>query len=222
MMRRILSLVLISLFVIQPASVFAQEPAANRTTQEILADMPQEVSRFSRSHPLEVATRQNQPKSGENQADSPDRIREKVLATPIGTPVTVSLRNGEVVFGELAEVSESHFFLRFPVPDRDNVTAKRKYNYGVVSNIQADSRARLAQIPIGKTVELLLVGGDKYRGRLNAVSDVGVTVDDRQFAIDEIVHAYKAGMRTSTKLLIAAGIAAVLFGLASYASARAL
>ena len=64
MIRRILSLVLISLFVIQPTSVFTQEPATTRTLQEILADMPQEASRFSKMHPLEAVTTQEGARSG--------------------------------------------------------------------------------------------------------------------------------------------------------------
>jgi small nuclear ribonucleoprotein (snRNP)-like protein len=227
MMRRILSLFLVSLFVIQPASVFAQTSEASRTLQEILADMPQEVSRLSRSHLLEVVTTlDGEAESQTNQEESPDRIREKVLATPIGTTVTVTLSNGEVVRGELAEATESYFYLRLLAPEEKrhlygaDATTREKFDFEEVSNFQTGSRVFLTMIPLGKVVELRLFSGEKFRGRLRSVSEDGVTVDEREFAFDQIISA-KTAMSRTTKVYIILGITIpllVLFGYAAFAA----
>ncbi len=223
-MREILSSLLVSTLVFQVGPVAAHDSDRKAAAEadppvalaERFGNMSGEAERFFKSknegafawaHDQEGLAR-----SGVTQANVADRIRAKVLDTPIGTEITITLRDGEVVQGELAEVAESYLRLRVLASEEarrthgDRTTIRRKFSFEEVRTLLVGPDPR--DIAPGKKVEVRLVGGDKVRGRLTAVGDDGVTVDNRRFTFDEIIGVRKLGMPTVYKVLI--GVGAVL------------
>jgi hypothetical protein len=84
-----------------------------------------------------------------------------------------------------------------------------------VDENQAALKARLDQIPIGKTIEVKLLqkGNSKIKGKLISVSDDGFeiqtvkadTLSRERIAFSDVKSVKKSGMRTGTKILIGVG-----------------
>jgi small nuclear ribonucleoprotein (snRNP)-like protein len=214
-MRVVESIVLISLLTVHSLPVSAQEAPPSRELQEILASLPREAERFSRLQASPVVTTQadDHPASQRDRANDAERIRAKVLETPIGSEVTTTLHSGETLRAELTEVTESYFRLRVAAPEHarraygEDATIRERFHYDEVRTFWWGQDPR--NIAAGKRVEVRLVGGKKARGHLRGVSDEGVTVDDRLYPFDEVVSVRKLGLRTVYKVLIPVG---ALFG----------
>jgi len=224
MMRGTVSLILISLVALQPVSVWAQEPGPDPELQRLLHDFPSEVARFAELHPSPIHLSGGQQTAAQ-EADTADRIRAKAQAIPVGSEVTFTLRTGEELEGQLVEVSDAEFTVRVATSEEtrrvygDETTTTKNYRFADVRTLFAGGGPQ--EIPRGKTVEVRLVGGEKFKGELTAVTDDGLTINDRQFALDEVLSV-KTAMRTRTKTLMIVGIVAGLvfwFGVAAFAGA---
>ena len=96
MMRGTVSMILISLVVIQPVPVVAQEPAPNPRLQAIIRNIPQEVERFFKLEPLPFVTAQ-EGQSARGAADPlhVEKVRARLLETPLGTELHVTFWDGQ-------------------------------------------------------------------------------------------------------------------------------
>ena len=75
---------------------------------------------------------------------------------------------------------------------------------------------KVHEIPLGKRIEVVLLNGEKVRGRVLDATEQGFTLSlgkdvNREFAFDEVASVRKLGMRTVWWVIIIAG--AVLGGL---------
>jgi small nuclear ribonucleoprotein (snRNP)-like protein len=144
------------------------------------------------------------------------RVRMQQLST--GTAITVVLRDGERVRGELANATQEEFDLAVPHPSgRKGVTFRRTFRYEEIASADIpeakgwSAPEKIRELSLGKRVEMLLVDGSKVEGNLKSVTGRGVELESgkkgvRDYAFEEIASVRPSGMTTSTKIVIIAGV----------------
>jgi hypothetical protein len=124
----------------------------------------------------------------------PERLRARLLATRIGTELTVTLDSGDLVQGELADVADESFGI-WVKPDeaarrRLHLTSgrlKKRIAYQDISAIEgagsvAQSGSELAyRMRVGDTVRLRTGDGREVRGRVDDFDGDLLRIDSRSF-----------------------------------------
>jgi small nuclear ribonucleoprotein (snRNP)-like protein len=223
-MRKVLSLLLIFVLVLPVSPVSADD--ADMTTpdaltlRERLRNMPAEAARFlDRSPEFERMWLHGGGRNVETQDDREvARLRVRMRQLSPGAEITIVLRDGERIRGELAGTTVEDFTLNVPHRTRQSTHKLRKtFRYEEVES--ADLREangwrapeKIREIPIGKRIQLLLLDGARVDGRLESVSDTGfaMKVDRtlvRDYSLHDVASFRPAGMPGYVGVLIAVGV----------------
>jgi hypothetical protein len=137
---------------------------------------------------------------------------------PPGTEITIVLRDGERVQGELVSATEEEFSLKVPYRSgRMSGRVRKTFQYEALENADLteakgwSAPEKIRELPIGKRIELLLLDESKVDGSLKSVTNRGFELevgkkDVREYSFDEVAGVRPAGMRTSSKIVLAVGI----------------
>lgn len=199
----------------------AKEASAVPSLRERLRDMSSEAARFLEG--LSESERMSLQMEARNETDA-TRLRLRMRQLPLGVGITVALRDGERVRGELAGTTEEEFSLN--VPHRTGsrtVKLRRTFRYEEVESADLpeakgwSAAEKIRELPMGKRIELLLLDGSKVRGTLKNVAGRGFQLevgknDVREYSFDDVASVRPQGMRTSAKITLAVAIPlAILF-----------
>jgi hypothetical protein len=211
---------------------------ANATGQarSFLMDMSDEGARFLESLP---ESERNWARSSQGERNDTElseeaaRLRVRILQLSSGAEVAVLLRDGQRVKGELAQAGKDEFSLRVLMgsgrsKDRPRLPKTIRYEDVQAADLPTPHGWRrpdeAREMKPGTGVELLLLSGAKVRGRLSRITGASLTLEVEkgqasEYPFDQIASIRSTAMRTSTKIVIGAGVVAgVLLGLAFYAS----
>jgi small nuclear ribonucleoprotein (snRNP)-like protein len=200
-MRQTLSILLVSLLLVQGLPLAAHDPDSTPTLEERLRNMDAEVERFVRlktDGSGDLLLEQEEPATGKS--TEAERVRTRLLSLESNTKITVILRDGETVHGELSAVENSSFQMWAKLSG--SRSARREYRFDEVKSLlYPRSPEKANEIAIGKRVEAVLLNGEKLRGQLLNVSEQGFTLSTRKgpnldLTFDEILTVRKLGMRT--------------------------
>jgi small nuclear ribonucleoprotein (snRNP)-like protein len=215
-MRGMISWVLILMFASPPGSAFAQ---GGRTFEERIRDMSAEAERFLERLP-ESGWLDDGSGLGTSESLEAARLRTRLRNLPSGTEIAVTLRGGERVRGDLAGANEESFDLFMQATEGPKI--KRSFRYEDVESSDLPEASgwiapeKIRMIPKGKKVEVLLVDGEKLRGRLRELTDRGFALEVERSTVREYPYEQLASLRTAGglethhKVLIAVGVAAVV------------
>jgi small nuclear ribonucleoprotein (snRNP)-like protein len=193
--------------------------AGETTLEERLADMRAEAVRFMNGQPASVGRW------------TFARARILLLNLPAGSKLSVQCRDGRRVQGELKDVGPEEFALLVDVEQaaaedpklsglRRGAKVTRRIRIEDVESIDFSGNGwirgeSLMDIEVGKNVEVLMLDGSRFRGRLKSRTTERFTLEhggklsDHPF--DEVVMARQGGMKTSTAVWIGAGVALAVF-----------
>jgi len=233
-MRGTLSVVLISLLAFPLGPVVAHEveavapgqPEPALTLKHRLNDMPREVERFVESkREADWAWAHNtfeQESPDSKEAVEAARRRVKIRMLPQGTEISVVLRDGRKIRGELADAADEEFGLMVPQTEfrrGPKIKVSIRYDDVVSSELPETSRWKAVEevqdIPAGKRIEVLLLDETRVEGSLARANLDGfvLTLDDsttREFSLNEVASVREIGLPTRTKV----GIGLAITGLA--------
>ena len=241
-MRRVLSWIAMCVLVFPVSPVGADDTDARITTrphtgtlEQRLRDMSSEAARFFDGLPESERTslRGIDAQQTVETRDETElaRLRVRMRQLSPGAEIIVVLRDGERVRGELAGATEDEFSLNVPhLTGRKGVKFDRTFHYEEVESADLpeakgwSAPEKIRELAIGKRIEMLLLDGSKVNGSLKSVTgrrfelEVGKK-DVREYSFDEIASVRPAGMRTSSKVVLAVGIPlAILLALSIVAS----
>jgi hypothetical protein len=114
--------------------------------------------------------------------------------------------------GRLHNMTKEVERFKIPVaPDPTGAVWGQEASSTKKSQEAARMQEQLLEIPIGKRIEVLLLNGEKVRGRLLDATEQGFTLSlgndtNREFNFDEVASVRKLGMRRVNKILIVVGI----------------
>jgi small nuclear ribonucleoprotein (snRNP)-like protein len=208
-MRQILSILLISTFVVPITPVSAQDVDPIPTLEERLRNMDAEVERFLNLK----ATESTGCFWGQRADDSfeVEKIRTILRNLKPDSLIVVVLRDGSIARGRLKEANDKDFSLQVELGESRRTLTK--YRFDQVTRLDyPGSPVKAQQIPNGKRVEVLLLSGEKVRGRLSGTSGGIISLStgkntNRDFSFAEVFTVGKLGMRTAYKVLIGGSIA---------------
>jgi hypothetical protein len=225
------------------------------TLEERLADMSVEVKRFLDSNPsaelgqLRGPHKSVEPTSGDEDASvlrlqehparleifKAARLRAKISSLEVGAEMTVVVRGGLTLHGELSRAFDNHFKMIVEFrSEGDRVVRKetkepREFAYDSIESANSPhwsgwfAPERLRYVAKGKKVDVLLLDGEKVSGRVVTVTDDRFTLDADEstcvsYALTEAASFKERGMKSNTKILIAVGVGvAVLLVVAAIA-----
>jgi hypothetical protein len=214
-----LSILLAIVLVHQTSPLSAQGIDSVLTLGERIRSMDAEVEEFVR---LKTAGSRDllleQETSTTDRFTEEERVLARLLSLEPKTKISVTLRTGETVQGELAEVTDDTFWLRFKTSGDKSKRRHDRREYGLDQVRSLDypgSPETVYEIPVGKRIEVVLLGSGKVRGHLLATNERGFTLnlgedENRDFLFEEITCVRKLGIRISTVVLIAVGVIAAL------------
>jgi hypothetical protein len=230
-MRQTLSWIVILLLILPVGSVELEgiENGPNaRTLRQRLRDMPAEAACFSNGLP--ESGRPWLPAIDVQQTVTEDeaevaRLRVRIRQLSPGTEITIVLRDGSRLQGEIADTDRDAFRLVVPHPATRGAKQTRSFRYEEIESADLPEAKgwspaeKIPQYGKGRRIDVLLVDGTLLQGRLSHVAGkrFGLEVDDKQvreYSLDEVASVRTRGMPTHAKVWIAIGAAVgVLLGI---------
>jgi hypothetical protein len=145
------------------------------------------------------------------------RLRAKLGITRSGTKISITLHDGQIWEGKLAEVTEDDFSLAVNLENETRGNLKKHIRFAEVESAEIPlangwtTPEAIRTLPSGKRIEILLLNETTLEGHLSRVSDQGFVLDlgkerDQEIAWDEVVLVRERGMRGIYKFLIVVGI----------------
>jgi small nuclear ribonucleoprotein (snRNP)-like protein len=205
---------------------------------ELVNDMPAEAARFLESLP---EVERDWARGGGGQSETQlsaeaARLRLRMLQLSWGREVTLLLRDGQRIKGELAEATAEDFSLFVPLQHGSsrNAKAKKRFRYEDVESaelppVKGWKGPSEASGLAGRKVEVLLLNGERISGSLKQVTGKELTLERirlkkreiRNYSLEEVASLRATGMKTSTKVIIGVGVGVgvfILLGTAYYYS----
>jgi small nuclear ribonucleoprotein (snRNP)-like protein len=208
-MRQILSILLTSTFVVPITPVSAQDVDSVPTLEKRLHNMDAEVERFLSLKATE-STGCRWGQEGDESFEV-ERVRTILLNLKPDSYIVVVLRDGSTAQGRFKGANDKDFSLQVELGESSREL--RKYRFDQVTRLDyPGSPLKAHQILNGKRVEVLLLSGEKVRGRLLDTSEGIISLStgkdtNREFRFAEVFTVRKLGMRTAYKVLIGGSIA---------------
>jgi small nuclear ribonucleoprotein (snRNP)-like protein len=231
-MRKVQSWIAIFVLVFPVSPVVADDTEASSlfhalSLEERLQDISSEATRFfdglPESERLRLQETDDPQTRPTTEATEKARLRVRLRQLPSGTEVTIVLRGGERVQGELLEVTEDDFSLHVPYLGQRDAKLKKTLHYEDVESAEIpeakgwSAPEKIRELPIGKRIEIVLLDGSKVTGSLKSISARGFELEVgkkavREYLFDEAACLRPAGMRRSTKIVLAVGIPLAILG----------
>jgi hypothetical protein len=238
-MREMMALTLALLLAIPAASgtgpLVVTRLADEGARGNFLINMSDEAARFLESLPEAERNWAGPPEGEQSETEISQeaaRLRLRILQLSSGADVVLMLRDGQRVKGELAQAGKEEFSVRVPVgtggsKDRPRIPKSYRYEDVQAADLPAPQGwkepEKAREFKSGTGVELLLLSGDKVRGRLTRVTDESLTLlvdkgEASAYPLDKVASIRTTAMSTSTRIVIAAGVVGgILLGLSAYA-----
>ena len=239
-MAKVLSLLLVFLLAFPAGPVAAYESQAMSAKEmtptldlkERLSNIPTEVELFLETLPLaerawaENISRQESNDSKETLETARRRVRIRLLSQ--GTEISVVLRDGRKIRGELADAGDEEFGIMVPQTEfRRGPTIKVSVRYDEVASAELPESGRwkaveeIQRIQAKKRIEVLLLDETRVQGELVSADPEGfvLTLDKdttRDFSLNEVVSVRELGMPRRNKVavgLVITGLAVSAFAL---------